>query len=72
MNCFVLIEVKTTELRWLLLRYLFFKPELDNWEKFVPEIKASFAQPGIMEVYWNAPPDGIKNSLDGYKVRLVE
>ena len=39
-----------------------------KWWKCVPEIKAYFIQPGILQVFWDLPPPEFRSLVQGYQV----
>ena len=41
------------------------------WWQCIPTIKAVFTSPGVMEVFWDPPPEEAKQFIRGYNVRQL-
>ncbi|XP_041347758.1 uncharacterized protein LOC121367568 [Gigantopelta aegis] len=41
-----------------------------NWWNCKPKLKGCFTNPGVMEIFWELPPDGAQSLVKGYQVFL--
>ena len=52
-----------------LLFSCYFQSQMYEWWSCVPVIKGVFTAPGVLEVFWELPPQASIHLLHGYQVR---